>query len=68
MTKDKEICPSCGQAEGVPLIVGFPAKETFEAAARGEVILGGCIVWDGSNRQCRTCRHRWESTVKREPG
>lgn len=28
----------------VPVVMGFPSREAFEAARRGEIWLGGCIV------------------------
>jgi hypothetical protein len=42
---DRLVCPRCGAAiEPVPIAYGYPTQETFEAADRGEVRLGGCIV------------------------
>jgi hypothetical protein len=38
-------CPTCGE-HMVPLSYGLPTSETFEAAERGEVVLGGCLVYD----------------------
>ncbi len=38
-------CPRCG-SPAVPIVYGLPAGELFEAADRGEVVLGGCMVWD----------------------
>jgi hypothetical protein len=40
----------------VPIVYGYPAPETFEAAERGEVILGGCIVFeDMPEGRCPSC-------------
>ncbi len=33
-----------GRPRMVPVVMGLPRKEAFEAAKRGEVWLGGCIV------------------------
>ena len=33
----------CGQPM-VPIVYGMPGSELMEAAARGEVSLGGCVV------------------------
>ncbi len=38
-------CPSCG-ARSIPIVYGYPLPETFEAADRGEVVLGGCCIRD----------------------
>lgn len=44
---------------GVPLLFGLPVQEARDAAAAGELALGGCIVGDGSpNWQCPQ-QHRW---------
>ena len=50
-------CPTCGSA-GVPLLFGLPVQEARDAAAGGELALGGCIVGDEPpNWQCPQ-RHR----------
>ena len=38
-------CPACG-ARTIPIIHGFPGREGFELAERGEAELGGCIISD----------------------
>jgi len=49
-------CPSCGSLDAIPIAYGYPLPETFEAAARGEVALGGCIIGDESpDYECRAC-------------
>ena len=54
---DLEPCPLC-RTPMVPIAYGYPTGETFEAAERGEVVLGGCMVWDGRpTRQCPRCRY-----------
>ena len=38
-------CPRCGAfAPMLPIKFGLPSHELFEAAERGEVVLGGCLV------------------------
>ena len=38
-------CPVCGrQVRPTPIVYGYPAPETFEAASRAEVALGGCVI------------------------
>jgi hypothetical protein len=51
-------CPECGDT-GVPLLFGLPVPEAREAAADGQLALGGCLVGDGPpNWQCPH-QHRW---------
>lgn len=38
-------CPRCG-GRAVPILRGYPSPDAFDAADRGEVVLGGCIVTD----------------------
>lgn len=52
-----EQCPVCDTAM-VRIVYGYPADETFEAAERGEVVLGGCLMWQGRPQtQCPGCRY-----------
>lgn len=52
------VCPKCAAA-GVPLLFGLPAPEAREAAANGQLALGGCLVGDEPpNWQCPN-QHRW---------
>lgn len=37
----KQKCPTCGQTM-VPVVYGLPGGGAFEAAERGEIVLGGC--------------------------
>ena len=52
------ICDSCGKPlKVVPIVYGYPLPETFEAADRGEVVLGGCIVSDDDPPYaCASCK------------
>ena len=51
----------CG-GEGVEIVYGLPGLELAEAAERGEVTLGGCVIEDDDpDRQCRVCGHRWST-------
>jgi hypothetical protein len=44
---------------GVPLVFGLPGPEARDAAAGGQLALGGCVVRDEPpNWQCPH-RHRW---------
>jgi uncharacterized Zn finger protein (UPF0148 family) len=47
------VCPLCQRrVRPVPIVFGYPMPETMEAAERGEVILGGCLV-DGNEPSAR---------------
>ena len=53
-------CPECEAKKTVPIVYGLPSPDTFEAAERGEVVLGGCdIEPDNPRRACPACEHRW---------
>lgn len=51
-------CPRCGaEITPIPIVYGLPTHELFEAAERGEVQLGGCMVGDESPEfQCKACQ------------
>lgn len=52
---DPPTCPQCGGAP-VPIVYGLPGPELFEEAERGEVALGGCVVWpDRPLWRCTAC-------------
>lgn len=54
-------CLSCKQTRGVAISYGYPTEELFEAAARNEAVLGGCMQEIGDpDRQCLDCGHQWE--------
>lgn len=42
-SQDVERCPEC-HGRVVPIAYGFPGPEMFEAAERGEIVLGGCML------------------------
>jgi len=40
----------------VPIVFGFPSPQTFEAADRGEVAIGGCLVTgEDPTHRCSAC-------------
>ena len=59
-TPTTRTCPVCG-GTALPLVIGMPGPDLAEAAGRGEVILGGCVMDDGSipTWQCRDCEHAY---------
>ena len=55
---DETRCPVCG-GPTVPVVYGYPDHELFEAAERGEVVLGGCVIFDDQpERECLRCAPR----------
>lgn len=59
-TPRKYVCPACAQKTGVDILYGLPAPAAFEAAERGEVVLGGCCIdLEGPERACTSCGHEW---------
>jgi len=59
--EDELVCSECGSEDVVPIIYGEPNMELFEAAERGEVCLGGCIIFDDApNWYCNNCGAQWE--------
>lgn len=49
-------CPSCSSTDARRIVYGYPTAETFEAAERGEIELGGCVIGEESpDYVCRGC-------------
>lgn len=52
-------CPACG-GKLLPIVYGLPGPEACEAAERGEIALGGCIVTgDDPRLACTACGERF---------
>ena len=50
------LCPKCGGKEAKPILYGYPTREAMEAAKRGEIALGGCVVHgDDPQWRCAGC-------------
>ena len=48
-------CPACASPM-IQILFGMPTPEAFEAAERGEIILGGCCVTGSDPEwQCPKC-------------
>ena len=49
----------------MPLVYGLPSPELFEAAERGEAVLGGCVVEPGpvARWACPACGHGLSATA-----
>jgi hypothetical protein len=55
-------CPDCHSDDVVPILYGYPSTQAYEAAARGELLLGGCILEPTNPRwSCRSCGRRFNS-------
>jgi len=57
---DEEIvagpCPRCAKLDPIPIVYGLPGPGLVEQADRGEVEIGGCLIWpDQPNFVCRAC-------------
>lgn len=62
-------CPECGSTEVIPIAYGLPAHSLVEAAPRGEVEIGGCLISDDDpTHACRTCGHRFRRRGRLDPG
>lgn len=49
-------CPACGSEAVVPLVYGLPGRNAAEAAQRGEIELGGCVIGpQAPTLACRSC-------------
>ncbi len=58
--EDVKTCPRCDSQNVVPILYGMPGPEMFEESRRGEVALGGCVVFpDAPDHTCRNCGHDW---------
>jgi hypothetical protein len=49
-------CPKCHGHNVVRIQYGYPTPDVLEAAQRGELVIGGCVVRHDMPRQaCRDC-------------
>ncbi len=60
-------CPSCGSESVAPILYGLPGLESFEAARRGELIIGGCMPGPDACG-CLECGRRWEPSSSAPSG
>jgi hypothetical protein len=63
MTKPRATpCGVCGSTQIVRIVYGLPGPGLMEEAKRGDVELGGCIVFpDQPERRCRSCGATWST-------
>ena len=51
----KRACPACGEPM-IPIRYGYPDDTLIDAAARGEAVIGGCIIEPGQPHwSCPEC-------------
>jgi hypothetical protein len=60
MSKKKkyvEYCLRCkSKQEFIPIVYGYPSQELMKKAEAGEVLLGGCMLWDRAPmHKCKKC-------------
>lgn len=68
MPRPDERCPRCAASDQIPIVYGMPDAATGRAAARGELVIGGCVVGpDAPDRRCWACGHEWLSGVEEPP-
>lgn len=59
-------CTRCGLTL-TPIAYGYPDPELFEAAERGEVVLGGCLTFVGQpTTRCSRCEAEVGSATANE--
>lgn len=52
-------CPECAEP-GIPLLFGLPVSEARDAAAAGQLALGGCLLPEEPPPNWQCCGgHRW---------
>lgn len=55
-------CPHCGGRKAIPIVYGYPTKDTWRLAEAGLVRIGGCCVSDSDpDRACPVCHFHWDS-------
>jgi hypothetical protein len=54
-------CPQCQSPDIIPIAYGLPSEELLESAQRGEVHLGGCVMFmhPMADQYCKTCEFSW---------
>jgi hypothetical protein len=58
-------CPDCSSANARPIIYGEPEEELGRRAERGDVVLGGCVLWGNDPAwACPECGRRFGDTEK----
>lgn len=64
MNKELPDCPKCGK-KLVRIVYGMPTAETFKAADRKEVFIGGCEVYPNMPKyHCYNCILDFDKELK----
>lgn len=54
---EKKQCPECGSSDTIPIQYGFPSPEMMNAADKGKIRLGGCVIKnDSPDWHCKACQ------------
>jgi hypothetical protein len=62
LQSERLTCQRCGSGNVLPIQYGLPGPEMFDAAQRGEIVLGGCIVSpDNPDTHCGACAFEWQA-------
>jgi hypothetical protein len=49
-------CKKCGGGKILPVVYGLPLPDTFARAIRGEILLGGCVMFGNEpDYKCGEC-------------
>ena len=56
----KRRCSNCKSLNVVQIFYGFPAAEQVDQSEKGEIILGGCCLYENSpDWKCKDCGNEW---------
>ena len=56
-------CPHCG-GKVVRIIYGEPSAETIEKVERGDIVLGGCCIYEESpDWECLDCQQQFQKVI-----
>lgn len=60
MTFRRKRCPKCQKLSAARIIYGLPTPDIYEVWDRGQIILGGCCIWENMpDWMCRECGYAW---------
>lgn len=63
-----KVCPKCKSENIVDIVYGYPSREAREKAAKGEIELGGCCVYNGMPKYyCKDCGYEFGERRLRLP-